>query len=129
MIDCFCVTPAASAALGEGCAITDPLANVITVARTCPLPPLPSTFPLRLEEGELVRLGAGDYPILNVMMRSLIAANRDDPAPSPTPADERPGLGQRVRPSVERRRRPESRSADRFGASSPNQFTVSPNVG
>ena len=72
---------AASAALGEGCAISDPLANALTVARTCPLPRLPSTFPFRLEEGELVRLGAVDYLILNVMMRSLIAANQfDEPA-------------------------------------------------
>jgi hypothetical protein len=69
---------AASASLGEGCAITDPLANALTVARTCPLPPLPSTFPFRLEEGELVRLGAVDYLILNVMLRSLIAANQFD---------------------------------------------------
>jgi hypothetical protein len=72
---------AASAALGEGCAIADPLANALTVARSCPLPPLPSTFRLRLEEGELVRLGAVDYLILNVMMRSLISANEfDEPA-------------------------------------------------
>ena len=69
---------AASAALGEGCAITDPLANALTVARTRQPPPLPSTFPFRLEEGELVRLGAVDYLILNVMMRSLIAANQLD---------------------------------------------------
>jgi hypothetical protein len=69
---------AASAALGEGCAIADPLVNALRVARACPLPPLPSTFPFRLEEGELVRLGAVDYLILNVMMRSLIAANQFD---------------------------------------------------
>ena len=69
---------AASAALGERCAITDPLANALTLARTCPLPPLPATFRFRLEDGELVRLGAVDYLILNVMMRSLIAANQFD---------------------------------------------------
>ncbi len=69
---------AASAALGKGCAIADPLVNALMVAHTCPLPPLPSTFRFRLEEGELVRLGAVDYLILNVMMRSLIAANEFD---------------------------------------------------
>jgi hypothetical protein len=69
---------AASAALGEGCAIADPLVNALTVARTCPLPPLPSTFHFRLEEEELVRLGAVDYLILNTMVRSLIAANAFD---------------------------------------------------
>ena len=71
---------AASEALGEGCAIADPLINALTVARTCPLPPFPSTFRFRLEEGELVRLGAVDYLILNVMMRSLIAASEFDEA-------------------------------------------------
>ena len=69
---------AASAALGEGCAINDPLVNALTVARTCPLPPLPPTFQFRLEEGELVRLGAVDYLILNIVTRSLIAANQFD---------------------------------------------------
>ena len=67
---------AASAALGEGCAIADPLVNALAVAHTCPLPPLPSTFPFRLEDGELARLGAVDYLILNIVLRSLIAAQR-----------------------------------------------------
>lgn len=69
---------AASASLGEGCAIADPLVNAVTVARTCPLPSLPSTFHFRLEEGELVRLGAVDYLILNVMLRSFIAVGELD---------------------------------------------------
>jgi len=67
---------AASAALGEGCPFTDPLANALTVSRTCPLPPLPSTFRYRLDEGELLRLGAVDYLIINVMLRSLLAGNQ-----------------------------------------------------
>ena len=69
---------AASAALGEGCAIADPLVNALAVAHTCPLPPLPSTFPFRLEDGELARLGAVDYLILNIVLRSLIAHNELD---------------------------------------------------
>jgi hypothetical protein len=69
---------AASAALGRGCAIADPHVNALSVARTCPLPSLPPTFRFRLEEEELARLGAVDYLILNVMMRSLIAANEFD---------------------------------------------------
>jgi hypothetical protein len=69
---------AASAALGEGCLFTDPLANALTVSRTCPLPPLPSTFPYRLEEGELLRLGAVDYLIINLMLRNLLAGNQLD---------------------------------------------------
>jgi hypothetical protein len=69
---------AASAALGAGCSVADPHANAVTVARTCPLPSLPPTFRFRLDEGELARLGAVDYLILNVMMRSLIAANALD---------------------------------------------------
>jgi fumarate hydratase class II len=72
---------AASAALGEGCAVADPLVNALMVARTCPLPPLSSTFHFQLKEEELVRLGAVDYLLLNVIMRSLIAANEfDEPA-------------------------------------------------
>lgn len=69
---------AVSAALGEGCPFTDPLANALTVSRTCPLPPLPSTFRYRLEEGELLRLGAVDYLIINLMLRSLLADNQLD---------------------------------------------------
>ena len=69
---------AVSAALGEGCPFTDPLANALTVSRTCPLPPLPSTFRYRLEEEELLRLGAVDYLIINVMLRSLLAASQLD---------------------------------------------------
>ena len=69
---------AAAAAVGGGCAFEVPLGNALMVAHTCPLPPLPATFGFRLEDGELVRLGAVDYLILNVMMRSLIAANQFD---------------------------------------------------
>jgi len=67
---------AASAALGAGCPFTDPLANALTVSRTCPLPRLPSTFPYRLDEGELLRLGAVDYLMINVMLRSLLVGNQ-----------------------------------------------------
>lgn len=69
---------AASAALGEGCPFTDPLANAFTVSRTCPLPPLPSTFRYRLDDGVLLRIGAVDYLIINVMLRSLLAGNQLD---------------------------------------------------
>ena len=69
---------AAYAALGAGCSIADPHANALTVEHTCPLPSLPPTFRFQLEQGELARLGAVDYLILNVMMRSLIAANALD---------------------------------------------------
>jgi hypothetical protein len=72
------LSTAASAVLGAGCSIADPHVNALTVARTCPLPSLPPTFRFRLEDGELARLGAVDYLILNVMMRSLIAANALD---------------------------------------------------
>jgi len=64
---------AASAALGEGCPFTDPLANAFTVSRTCPLPPLPSTFRYRLDEEALLRIGAVDYLLINVMLRSLLS--------------------------------------------------------
>jgi hypothetical protein len=69
---------AVSAVLGEGCLFTDPLANALTVSRNCPLPPLPSTFRYRLEEGELLRLGAVDYLIINLMLRNLRAGNQLD---------------------------------------------------
>ncbi len=69
---------AASAALDAGCSITDPHANALAVAPTCPLPSLPPTFRFQLDQGELARLGAVDYLILNVMMRSFIAANALD---------------------------------------------------
>ena len=68
----------ASAALGAGCAIAEPHVNALAVARTCPLPYLPPTFRFRLDEGELAELDAVDYLILNVMLRSLIAANEFD---------------------------------------------------
>lgn len=71
---------AASAALGAGCAVADPHANALTVAPSCPLPSLPPTFRFQLDQGELARLGAVDYLILNVMMRSFIAANALDEA-------------------------------------------------
>jgi hypothetical protein len=69
---------AASEVLGEGCAVDEPLADARNLASTCPLPPPPSDFPYRLEQGELMQLGAVDYLILNVMLRSLIAANQFD---------------------------------------------------
>ncbi len=69
---------AASEVLGAGCAVTEPLADARNVASMCPLPPPPSDFPYRLEQQELMQLGAVDYLILNVMMRSLIAANQFD---------------------------------------------------
>ena len=69
---------AASQVLGEGCAVAEPLADARNVASTCPLPPPPSELPYRLEKAELMQLGAVDYLILNVMLRSLIAANQFD---------------------------------------------------
>ena len=57
----------------------EPLADARNVASTCPLPP-PSELPYRLEKAELMQLGAVDYLILNVMLRSLIAANQFDEA-------------------------------------------------
>jgi hypothetical protein len=69
---------AASEVLGEGCAVAEPLDDARKVASTCPLPPPPSELPYRLEQAELMQLGAVDYLILNVMLRSLIAANQFD---------------------------------------------------
>ena len=72
---------AASAVLGEGCAVPDPLVDARKVARTCPLPPPRPELPDPLDEEELMQLGAVDYLILNVMERSLIAAGQlDEPA-------------------------------------------------
>jgi hypothetical protein len=70
---------AASATLGEGCAVAEPLADARQVASTCPLPShLPSHFPYRLDKAELTDIRAVDYAIINAMLRSLIAADQLD---------------------------------------------------
>ncbi len=70
---------AASATLGEGCAVAEPLADARKVASTCPLPAnLPSHFPYRLAEAELRDIRAVDYVIIIAMLRSLTAANQFD---------------------------------------------------
>ena len=70
---------AASATLGEGCAVAEPLADARKVAGTCPLPSnLPSHFPYRLAEAELKDIRAVDYAIINAILRALTAANQFD---------------------------------------------------
>jgi hypothetical protein len=70
---------AASATLGEGCAVAEPLADARKVASTCPLPSnLPANFPYRLGEAELTEIRAVDYAIINAMLRSFTAANQFD---------------------------------------------------
>jgi hypothetical protein len=70
---------AASATLGEGCAVAEPLADARKLASTCPLPShLPSHFPFRLDEAELRDIRAVDYAIINAMLRSLTTANQFD---------------------------------------------------
>jgi hypothetical protein len=71
---------AASATLAGGCAVAEPLADAREVARTCPLPNLPSNFPYGLGEAELRDLRAVDYVIINALLKSLIAANQFDEA-------------------------------------------------
>jgi hypothetical protein len=70
---------AASATLGEGCAVAEPLADARKLAGTCPLPShLPSHFPYQLADAELRDIRAVDYVIIVAMLRSLTAANQFD---------------------------------------------------
>jgi hypothetical protein len=63
---------AATAVLGEACAIPEPLADARKLAAACPLPP---NLKFRLDESMLSDIRAVDYGLLNAMLRSLIGAN------------------------------------------------------
>jgi hypothetical protein len=69
---------AATAILGDGCSVTEPLADSRKLASTCLLPP---NLGFRLDESMLMDIRAVDYLVLNAMLRSLKTANQyDDPA-------------------------------------------------
>lgn len=66
---------AATAILGDGCSVTEPLADARKLASTCPLPP---NLGFRLDESMLMDIRAVDYVVLNAMLRSLKTANQYD---------------------------------------------------
>jgi len=69
------MSEAATAVLGPGCRVADPLADARKLAETCPLPP---NLRFRLDEPTLAAIRAGDYALLNAMLRALINANEFD---------------------------------------------------
>ena len=66
---------AAAAILGDGCSVTEPLADARKLASTCPLPP---NLGFRLDEPMLMDIRAVDYAVLNAILRSLKTANQYD---------------------------------------------------
>jgi hypothetical protein len=66
---------AAAAILGDGCSVTEPLADARKLASTCPLPP---NLGFRLDESMLMDIRAVDYAVLNAIPRSLKTANQYD---------------------------------------------------
>jgi hypothetical protein len=66
---------AATAILGDGCSVTEPLADARKLASTCPLPP---NLGFRLDGPMLMDIRAVDYVVLNAILRSLKTANQYD---------------------------------------------------
>jgi hypothetical protein len=75
--DAIALAKATNEVLGDACVVQSPSDDARAIAARCPLPP---DQPFKLDESMLLDIRAGDYAVLNVLLKSLKEAKQYDEA-------------------------------------------------